>query len=244
MGFDTYDVHVNNVEIGRMQTFPVERQYLKNLFTRRWGGNLNTSLRIVREFTELTGREVAIDFYTSFNASSSQKMRISTDNLVVPALGCQEMVFAPRMTGKEREYDQRELLYVPLVHVHTHPGGSWPSPSEQDLRSVHAAKSHRYKVKSHEFTMHTPAIQVITGMGNGSLFYRLTGDEDAFWSFFSDYLSKPVNMREDEAAAMMNESGAFVAHSYRKPCNSLVGKEALEDIAEKFAHEVKVTRHS
>jgi hypothetical protein len=77
MGWDEHEFRVEDLAIGDTQEFEVGRNYLKKLLTaRRWQRGLNPVLKTMREMTYATGREFAMDLYTSLSKSSAQRYQI------------------------------------------------------------------------------------------------------------------------------------------------------------------------
>jgi hypothetical protein len=253
MGLEKDEFRIRDLLVGTKQNFKVRDNYIKNLFQSHSGTGLNNTLRLMRDFTQLTGREVAMDFFTSFNKSPAKRYQISGYTLAVPELGDQSRVYDPRLTGNEftRGEGLDSIFFVPLFHIHTHPSFSSAVPSENDLRHSSNRKKRTYEIKGNNFFMHTPSISVITSTYGTHLFYRPTGDLEAYIRFMEYYASEESkfirrNVRgEEDVAKMMEESGAFIAYSSDHALGGeIIPKEHIDAIAEKFQTTIEVTRVS
>jgi len=259
MGSWKHEVSVNDFSIGETKELSVGKNYLKRLFTaKRCHRGLNPLLKTLGEFTWMTGREVAVEYYTSFNKSSSPRYQVSGFELVVPELGDQGRVSNPRLTGKERThyFETGKLLYVPLIHIHTHPD-IYTIPSIADLEHmiVLSAKSGRvYPINGNTFKLKSAPLGIITGDCNMHFIWRYVGKDeggdkisevDIEKALLCSEYSKNPPQSEEEAVEMLEGSGLFKAYFAKRENFEMktMGKKTIEEIVEKFApFDVRVQR--
>jgi hypothetical protein len=244
MGWREHEFRIRDLSVGTKQEFNVGDNYIKKLFQSFSGTGLNSTLRVMREFTRLTGREVAMDFYTSFNKSPAKRYQIPGYTMAVPELGNQNSVTDPQLTGDEHTWGRGvdSIFYFPLFHIHTHPGHCSSTPSTADLQHCSNRRERDYRMRGLEFYRHTPSISVITSTYNSHLFYRPTGDLEAYFKFMANYSPTDSLKEEDEVAKKMEDSGAFIAHSCRDSFKNVISREHVGEIADKFQTTVEVTR--
>ena len=193
MGHLKDEVTISDMKLNEPQTFNIEKDYLKYIANaealKPKGKDLVSVVSLMKQLTELTDKECAINMFYSINNSSRKKERFPSYIMAIPSIGYYDGTNEPALTGNEcpnsTELPDRPYvlpLMIPLVNLHTHPENT-SVPSDTDLDKIAAKSFHNYKsIHNQEYLMKGSPIEIIVSTSqypkkeNEIMAYRFIGD--------------------------------------------------------------------
>ena len=281
------NIELSDLERGVQREFFLTPSFLRFILSRYSAGDqqtLDECMRVAADFTAITYREMAMIIYSQLPKNPDDYARrnqfLLVNKLAVPNVGDMGSVHNPTLDGvvydsfvNKKEYDSgqtRNAVYVPIVHLHTHPGrisvgGTFPS--KNDLMNTMSRYQSDVEVARVRLRIVNPELQVIN-MSEGlafsgylpissQLFYQFTGNDQAYRVFLNGYddLLAKCSSNPKKFAQQMQGSGAFkteyfepgelVEHFVVKGENGQgirIKKKNETKLARKFAYTLKVYR--
>ncbi len=279
------EIRIQDLERGIERRIDITPHFIRNTLTKKYAGSppdVSECLVTAADFTALTEREISFLLYSSFPSDPQIYQSIHTmswfnhDRIAVPSVGNKVSVTDPILCrdtyAKEISKDdpQNERLYLPIVHIHTHPSSNcFPSTAdlENAVQRYHTPMPIGYK----SIDVINPTINIIQdnrgGVGFGN---RITNDAQFIYQFNGNYLQYKEFMKNykstiDKALATtpkfpehiiakeMEKSGAFKAIAY--PQGTLlelfpdcphplyrIKPQPRRKIGEKFAYTLTTTK--
>ncbi len=226
-------------------TLQVTPSFVRKVMNRQIAGErqtLDCCLEVASNFTAVTGREMLFIIHAAFPRNSEDYKNVNRlmflEMIAVPSIGDKHSVQDPplcRSIYKQElkpESDPSEVLYLPIVHLHTHPNQS-ATPSflngagvvdGADLGNVQSRYKERMTFGNNTFAVTNPTINVINASGGSTFgsqlendsqfFYQLTGDIDAL-NRFMHTCYETRERAHDEAHGNIHREAVLFAKAMR-----------------------------